>query len=212
MRHVEIVWLRAGSRNASSAGLLDLLLTASDTFEVVADADYLCDFIHQSLELVGDDGLKLHGPLFARDVRRFDIAHEPRRVRVDPDIEFVVEDLANDLLYNVGRQNVLRQDGFEIRLNDYTAVECRDRLVELQRFDQHGHPLRRAPAGDGELDTGLAQFEDRLNRALGENFVVGHQCAIHVGDHESYRLAVTTRGLRHRFPFDRGISSVYCSS
>ena len=103
--------------------------------------------------------LELYGPLFARDVSGFDVADEPVFVGVNPGVEFVIEDQLHDFFHDVGWQDILLEDCFQVGLDDDAAVECGDGLVEFQWFDEHGHAFGRAAAGDGELDSGVAHFE-----------------------------------------------------
>ena len=62
------------------------------------------------------------------------------------------------------------------------------RLIDFQRIDEHGHAAGRASAGDCEFYSGVAQAEDGLNGALGEDFFLGDQRAVHVGDDQANLL------------------------
>src|SRR6185369_1943808 len=92
-------------------------------------------------------------------------------------------------------------DNREIRLDEEPAVETRDRSLEMERLEQHGHAARRPAAGDGEADAGGVQGADGLLRSLGQYFLLVDERAVDVREYERDFLP-----LRHQ-DLARGQSS-----
>ena len=127
---------------------------------------------------------ELDGPFLAVHVRAVTLVDEPVVAPVNPDVELVLLDDLDDRLDHVLPEHVFGDDG-EIGFDEQAAVERGDGRRDRQRFDEHLHPARRPPAGDGELDPGVAHFFDGLLARVGEDFFLGDEGAVHVGEQQA---------------------------
>ena len=58
-------------------------------------------------------------------------------------------------------------------------------VSRCEGLDEHLHAARRAAAGDGEEDAGLAQAAHRGDGVVGQDLVLGDQRPVHVGQEEA---------------------------
>ena len=93
-------------------------------------------------------------------MRRRRVVDEPVAAAVDPDIHAVAADELDRAARDIGGEDVLFNDR-HVGSDEGAAVEGRDRGLERQRLDQHGHAAGRPPAGDREADARLVQAMDR---------------------------------------------------
>src|SRR6266481_10173115 len=166
-----------------AAGFLDILFAFGYTVEIVTDAD---DFRHAAKESVKrfDHGRwTFYGPLLARDVRRIAVAHEPFRVRVEPNIEAMILDSLDYLLRHADRQKFLVNDRLQVRLDQHSAIEGGERLREFQCIDQHGHAAGRTSAGNAELNPGFVEALDSFGRTLREDLLLRNERSVDVCDY-----------------------------
>ncbi len=73
----------------------------------------------------------------------------------------------------------------EIGGNNHAAIKARDRLRDFQGLDQHLHAARRPAAGNPKQDAGIVQLLNCLDGAGSEDFVLGDERAIDIGDDEA---------------------------
>ncbi len=95
----------------------------------------------------------------------------------------------NHLLRHSRWQKLLVNDRRKIGLNQHAAVERRQRLGEFQRIDQHGHAAGRSSARDTELNSRLAQTQDRVGRTLRQRLLLRDQRSIDIRYHHPDRLS-----------------------
>src|ERR1700686_3178226 len=98
MSYIEVVGLRAGRGNMGTSGLLHVLFAFGNAIEVVTDADDFRHAAQKSSKRLDHGWRKFDGPLFACDVGRVRVAHEPFNVRVEPHIQTMVLDGLNHFL------------------------------------------------------------------------------------------------------------------
>jgi len=84
---------------------------------------------------------------------------------------------------HVGREHSLLHNG-EIGPNEYAAIEAGYRRLKGERLDQHGHPLRRAAAGDGEAYARLPQAPHGILRPPGQDLVARDKRAVDIGQQQ----------------------------
>src|SRR5262249_27992313 len=131
MCHIEVVGLRAGCRNVFSASFLNVLFAFRYPSVVVAYANNLRHSAEKSRKRLDHGWGKFYGPLFACDVRRARVSHEPSDIRVDPDVETV---LLNRLDHSVGHawgEILLIDDRCKVGLDQHAPIKGSERLSEF---------------------------------------------------------------------------------
>jgi hypothetical protein len=147
----------------------------------VLDADDLGDVREGRPEIPHNGGSELDRALLQPDVGPLGIAHQPVRAGEYPGLHPTVTQHIERAPRHLGWQNKGGDDG-KIRPRDHSAIEAADRCRDFKRFEQHAQAAGRPAADNGENDSAGVEFRHRGLGTWGQSLVLGHQCAIHIGD------------------------------
>ncbi len=97
--------------------------------------------------------------------------------------------------------NLMLLEHDEMAVDQQATVECRQRQLELQWFDEHRHAPWRTAARDGKEHALRPEFADGRDGSLGQSLLRCHERSVDVGEQEpdGWGLDVT-HTTRHREP------------